>query len=245
MPATDFETATQAVVSDALKHIEAHYGEGSPQPKIYHNLEHTGQVMEAAARISEAALRAGRITSTEVSLIGIAAACHDTVHSGTHGADERDSALFARQAMGRHVIFTPGQIDLTTQIIMATQAKVEEGILTQRVPEGIYPAKILADADLAHFGKPYQEYQDRATLLYIEMREEGRTHGITEEAFTAMQPRLLSYHRFHTPEARKLYPHQMDNMRKVVSIIKAYKEAYAHAARLTKQAAARNARSSR
>ena len=246
MPMTVFETAAQDVISDALKHIETHYGAESSEPKAYHNLEHTGQVMEAAAHISEAALRAGRIATTEVTLIGIAAACHDTVHTGTSGKDEQGSAMYARYSMERFEAFTPAHLDLVEQMILATRAKLEDGIIVQQVPEDNYPAKILADADLAHFGKTYEKYQPRVALLYAEMCDEGRTHGISNFEFMAMQPRLLSYHVFHTAEARYLYPHQRDNMRRMVGIIREQKLLYTrYAAAAKQQAAAYKARNSR
>ena len=92
-----------------------------------------------------------------------------------------------------------------TAILGTEIVNVVLGRLVQRVTADDGPiALAVADGDLASLGAPWPEYHDFAARLARELRAD-------QQMFWKGQARLLSAHRFHTSEARALFPHQATN----------------------------------
>jgi hypothetical protein len=200
----------------ALTEIEQRYGPQGETPKAYHNAEHTEEVIDASQKIGEVACQSGRIDSNDIPVLMVAAAYHDIEHTGANGRDERVSADRAQDAMRQQGEFDTKQIAMVRTTILATRSRLISNRIVQEVTDTYYMPNILADADLAYLGKPFDSYMSRALLFLEEKHAEGKSPWATREDFMLTQAPLLGNHRFHTREAAGLFPNLKSNMRRVV-----------------------------
>jgi predicted metal-dependent HD superfamily phosphohydrolase len=205
---SSLELAASELIEDALAEIEFKYGENGEHPKIYHNLQHTKDVLEATRAIAALAVDRGKITEKEATLLLIAAAYHDIVHGGDE--NEKASADIASSRMKSFSIFSDSDISIVTDAILGTKTKLIDGRLHQAAANkgsSIY-ARILADSDLSSLGSRQEVFWSHSQAIFSEQNPDGSGW----DDFIKLQCSILSNHRYLTEEARELYPHLPDNL---------------------------------
>jgi predicted metal-dependent HD superfamily phosphohydrolase len=196
------ETVTESLIRDALSELTAKYGTGNgdgQNPKNYHNLIHTQDVIAAAKQIAQ--------SSPDLPLVEIAAAFHDLEQDLGSGPNEKSSAATAAKKMTETGSFTENEIHKVTTMILATTAHFENGTIIQAVTPGDYLSQILADADLSALGREPTVYWQKT----LDLSKEIPNTDIL--AFTRLQITLLKNHQFYTAEAAELFPHQQQNLK--------------------------------
>lgn len=193
----------------ALYIITKNYGDKGIKPKYYHNDEHARDVANAAKRIASLAIKHGKLTRKQKDLLIIAAYFHDVVQDKGHGEDEELSAQLAVNEMIATGVFSSEECEVVRSCILATKVTLHKGLIKQDAPKN-YLCQILADSDLANLGKSRSIYWDRVKKLY---REQVSEVGI-ENFYNFHQTNLilLKKHKYYTEEAKKLFPHQLENL---------------------------------
>jgi predicted metal-dependent HD superfamily phosphohydrolase len=206
------EMITHTLADQAFKVIEAKYGPNGQNPKSYHNVEHSrDDVVGSLNALADLAIARGRISSRDKALLIIGGAFHDIEQDLGSGLNEAASTRVAHAAMRTVDIFTPLDEAIVEQVIMSTVVRFENGIMLQSAPKGNLLAELMADADLSPLGRDAQTYWDRSARVFTELSgHESTTEN--QVAFLENQIRLLQNHRFYTPEANELFPHQEENL---------------------------------
>jgi len=148
---------------------------------LYHGLEHTLDVLQAAERLCVSEGVSGR----EVALIKTAALFHDAgfVHN-RHAGHEHEGCLIAREALP-HFGYAPDDIEAICGMIMATRIP--------QTPTNLLE-EILCDADLDYLGR--SDFYRIGRNLYEELLAYGLLNG--EEAWNRLQVSFLTAHHYHT-----------------------------------------------
>jgi predicted metal-dependent HD superfamily phosphohydrolase len=202
------------MVNFALAKVEQKYGTGvgdGENPKFYHNLEHTKNVLESARKIAELAIKNGNIKVGDEVLVEMAAAGHDLVHGLSEGESERQSSHGIQEEMVKSKAFTVTESEEVNQIILATIVSFENGVMKQSATED-YLTKIMADADLSSIGQP-TEYYWRVSQSYFHEIKGTESPSLEDQlAWARGQIAFISNHEFYTEEAKQLFPHKEENI---------------------------------
>lgn len=202
------------LIDAALAKVDQKYGPRGAAPKAYHNTAHTINVIEAAALIADEAIKAGKIKASDKELLLLAAAYHDIVQDFEPGRNETASADEADKAMQSAGVFGPDERTRVRKIIMASEVTITEERVSQAVTLD-YLTEIMADADLAHLGKPTGIYWPTVMSLFEEFnpwQARRPTSMIKLPEAAEFGASFLKKHRFHTPEAEALFPHKDENL---------------------------------
>jgi predicted metal-dependent HD superfamily phosphohydrolase len=201
------------LINEGIALVDAKYGEQSNNYLPYHNVEHTRDVMEAAEKIGRVALLQCRITELDLELLVLAACYHDVEH-GMHGSEnERESIRIVTEKMQQAGVFSETDIAKVIAMIEATIViSAKEGIIQSATEE--YITKIIADADLSNFGKPFEVFWDRSKKYLLE-RDNKKFENIDfaeKTIFIDSQIKILENHVYNTDEASSLYPSIKENI---------------------------------
>ncbi|MCS7036882.1 MAG: HD domain-containing protein [Saprospiraceae bacterium] len=148
---------------------------------LYHGLEHTLDVLQAA----ESLCMSEGVIGREATLVKTAALFHDAGFvRNRHAGHEHEGCLIVREALP-HFGYTPTDIEVICGMIMAT--KIPQS------PANLLEA-ILCDADLDYLGRA--DFYRIGRNLYEELLSYGLLHG--EEAWNRLQVNFLTQHRYHT-----------------------------------------------
>lgn len=210
--------AAEDISAKAFKTVDERFGpgaEGTNSAKTYHDVIHTMQVHEYAMLIARRLFQQDKIGKDDLPLISIAASFHDIVQGLGAGLNESESAIEATNAMQESGMFSSTDIQKVTQMILATRVRYIDGIMQQAAGNSILE-HIIADADLAHLGLPFEEYAERARALIIELYGPNPTSDQIRE-FQASSHQLLSSHNYYTLEAADLFPHQTLNADQIMA----------------------------
>lgn len=82
-----------------------------------------------------------------------------------------------------------------------------------------YRTQILADADLAHLGKPKEDYIETAINYFCELNPGVEINSAKGLAYLKDQVPFLNNHTFNTPEASRLFNHKAANIEYAQSLI--------------------------
>lgn len=215
---SEWEIAVERVVNSlinfALVEVQRRYGAAGVEgetTKLYHNLEYTIEVVKAAELIAELALRDGRIEDGDIPIIKIAAGFHDIEQNLGAGVNEEVSAAMAAERMKESGVFGSEEVHRVVSMIRATKTSWSEEGMMQSVT-GDYLTQIIADADLSSLGR-VEGYKERALRLMCEISGSSNPSDEQKARFVDSQRLLLSTHEFYTEEARKLFPHQKENLK--------------------------------
>lgn len=153
---------------------------------IYHNAEHTLDVMDAADRLA----RMEGIDEADRLLIRTAALFHDTGYLEAKADHETHSQRIAREYLTR--------LDVDGSQIVA----VERMIGATRVPQqpNDLASRILCDADLDYLGR--DDYFPLAARMYAEFLHDGTVRN--EADWLELQVRFLGAHRYFTASAQRM-----------------------------------------
>jgi len=203
----EFEQAVDELIDIAQKRIKQEYGEGGPNYHAYHNTAHTQSAIDAAVALCERA----SIPPRESGLCRLAVAFHDVVHNGDSAPDnEQLSADFASTMMKTSRLFTSKDIKHVEHVILATKCVQKYPKIIQSPLPHDYLAKLVCDADLSSFGKPYEDFYNSAIAFYVELYG-NKENPVQLRKYLEVELTLLSNHTFWTKEAEELFPNASDN----------------------------------
>ncbi|MEM0995822.1 MAG: HD domain-containing protein [Bacteroidota bacterium] len=149
----------------------------------YHSVEHTIDVLEAAARIAQREQR----TDEEIELVKTAAVLHDAGFLIQYFNNEPVACELAAKWLPQFN-YTPEEIDAVQVMIMAT-----------RIPQTPQSelARIIADADLDYLGR--NDFFTIGQRLYREFLRHGVVDG--EQSWNRLQVSFLESHDYFTDTA--------------------------------------------
>ena len=182
---TQMELRRHPVVRETLELLAREL----PDTLLYHSLAHSEDVLDEVLRFGVT----DGLSSRELELLAIAAACHDAgfVHSPI--SNEPLGAAFARERMERHGGYTGDEVALVQRMILDT-ALVSTEAGSQQMPSSTL-SRYLLDADLSNLGR--EDCFEKAELLRREVGEDMVPFRKNTLAF-------LSTHQWHTPAGRSL-----------------------------------------
>lgn len=125
------------------------------QDAVYHNFNHTLQVVEASQEIAVAE----KVSDADLEILLIAAWFHDTGYVKGYEKHEEESKKIAKEYLAEHG-FTDDKIQRVSDVIDAT--------VMPQTPKSILD-KIICDADLFHLGM--DNYSKKANLMRSEIEQ--------------------------------------------------------------------------
>lgn len=209
IPDSLYDTSRE-LLEKAYDLIQVNYSQDGISPKTYHNLIHTQEVVESLHNLTEHLVLMNKVTVHEKNLLIIAGAFHDIVQNFGSGANESASAAIAKRFIQQTHFFTVADEAIVERLILATEVNLDNGIV-RSAKENDYLAQLFADADLSALGRNTKVYWERAVGLLHEWHGEV-VDTETELAFLEHQVKVLKNHTFYTNEAKKLFPHQKENL---------------------------------
>ena len=163
---------------------------------VYHNLNHTQRVVEAAKMIGEASGLSGE----EQEVVDIAAWFHDTGYSLGCNQHEKSSAEIARTFLEEKGVDN-AKITQVIDCIMATRVPQKPSNLMEQV---------LCDADLAHLA--CEDYTDMSERMHKEI-EKVHDKQIETKKWNEMNYAFFKDHEYFTPFAKEhLQPVKEENL---------------------------------
>ncbi len=169
-------------------HQEAFFREHIKDEYVFHEIQHTRQVVEAVEELCERM----DITEEKRLLLKIAAWFHDAGYDQGPEGHEQRSAAYAREFLPG-AGFSEGDIAFVERCILATN--------TDTTPENEYEM-LLRDADLSHLGKA--NYWERCSRIRQELALTRNTI-MSEAEWVAFEIDFLTRHSYFTEAARELY----------------------------------------
>ena len=165
--------ATEQFASEKLSNL--------PDRLCYHNLTHTKRVVKASIEIGVAE----NLSEIELILLQIAAWFHDVGYSEQYKNHEHASIKIALTFLSKKEL-DPGYLDIIEDCIMATELGV--------IPKSKL-AKVICDADMAHFTQP--DYWEGNRLLRKELASEYQTQ-FTDIQWLQQNLYFLKSHKYCT-----------------------------------------------
>lgn len=181
---------------------------GLPVEVVYHNFDHTLEVVEAAFEIA----KAENISEDELQLLLVAAWFHDTGNTKGYVNHEEESKKNASQFLFDNS-FSQDQVIAVLALIDATNMSKQP---TNKLEE------ILCDADLFHIGA--KDFREKSELLKLEWELLGHKN-FTEIEWLQEGEAFLKTHSFFTNYAYENFNKQKaKNLLKLIKDLKKLKE---------------------
>ena len=189
------EIRTRPIVAASRAEVARLYRERDDANLLYHSLEHTREVAEAADRI---ATLMGFPPDDHEALL-VAAWWHDIGMLNCDGNPRGHELNSAGEASSflRAQGYPEERVDLVRRLIIATDMASEPGDDLERA---------MRDADLSGLGRP--EYRDRLKQLRKEWAAQGRLHVDDRVQWLEENLAFLQNHTYLTPAAERLYGEQ-------------------------------------
>ncbi len=214
-----FTEASEQLIQYALESIEQRFGLASKSPKPYHNIEHTSFAIDSAKSLA----KCSHLPQRDSLLLTVAAAFHDFVHNGdSDPANEQLSAEEAEKKMREHPVFTSTDINRVRRMILATNCTAKYPKIIQSPTEDDVCAKILCDADLSSFGKPYEEFMASASYYFDELYPGVEKDSDQYKRYLEAEIVILSNHEFWTTEASDMFPHTAENIQRLKGAVRSF-----------------------
>lgn len=171
-----------------------------PAALIYHNLDHTLDVIRQVEALAELS----SVSPREKELLLISAAYHDSGFLFSFENNEEKGAMLAVSAMRQDSSYTESEIEFVQKNILETAVIIgSDG--PKQVPSNHLSA-LLVDADMANFGR--DDFIEKTELLIKEL-------GVDEEVFRAQACEMLRRHRWHSAAGEKRFgPGHLTNIRR-------------------------------
>ena len=206
------ELIADEIAEIAYADIAQNYGENGLNPKEGHDDRHARSSVEAGKKIVDLAIETGRLDRSLKALTVISLANHDRVLNLGSGRNERASGILAVKDMEPYEVYTIEDRRNVAKGINGTATYFIGRVMFQTA--GKHPlAQIDADADLANLGSDNQTFTEISGRIF----REGYPEGTDEEEFISFQKVLLGSHKFYTPEAKIIFPHQQENLKLLMS----------------------------
>ncbi len=202
----------QALVAELeqFPEIQTAYGvlrEELPRNLVYHNLDHTREVLAEVVRFG----LADSLPRRELELLAIAAAFHDTGFSAQGDENEKVSADLAEETLKKMGRFSEDEVAVVRKLILDTTIKFIRGVARQ-VPSSKL-AGYLLDADMSNLGR--KDFFEKSELI---MRERAVA---SRDEFLRNLLVMLHEHTWHTPAAKSLRESQKkENLSALKKLIK-------------------------
>lgn len=180
--------ATVSIITQASQHVQQLFAERLAPTLTYHNLQHTLDVVAAAAEI---AIGEG-VSQEDQDILAVAAWFHDVGYTEAYTGHEEVGAQMARTFLAGHG-YPERNIAAVERCILATKYPSHPQTMLESV---------LCDADLSHTGR--KGYMDSADRL----RAEWGVHlqkTYTEFEWLKNNLEFLTGHRFYTRYARNQF----------------------------------------
>ncbi|MFO0882022.1 MAG: hypothetical protein U0491_01050 [Candidatus Saccharimonadales bacterium] len=199
-------TQAKKLINDCLIELDQKYGSNSKHFLPYHNAEHAHDVMDAAVLIG----KEQKLDSHTIELLELAACFHDIEHGIGRGEDEKASARIASERM-TSIGYSTEDAHRVTEMILATTVDFRDGAINQSATDDI-TTQIIADADLASFGRPFATFWDRSLKLRQENGHTSELVGQEKQDFLRSQISVLEKHSFYTEAAAQIFSHTAENI---------------------------------
>ncbi len=170
---------------------------------VYHNLDHTLDVLNSATIIAEHE----NISGNDLILLKTAAVYHDSGMLLRYIGHEEASVEIIKEVLPRFE-YSDEDID-----------KIADMIMTTKLPQGAqtFLSQILCDADLEYLGR--EEY----FMTSLQLRHEWITQNVKKLSILEwyqLQVDFLGSHEFYTQEARKMrQKYKEENLRQVKELL--------------------------
>lgn len=175
------------VLSEVEPFIGQFFAQNVSKQYVFHNIEHTAQVVSSARIIAQGY----DLPAKELSLLTLAAWFHDTGYQeGPQEHEEKSCEIAAEYLEGK---IPSSEIQIIQDCIRATKMPQSPDTLIE---------EILCDADLSHLGlKTYWEMNSR-------LRQEftlARQMILSDMEWVDFELKFLSEHEYYTPIAREIF----------------------------------------
>ncbi len=176
------------VLHDAEQYVRHYINEHFPDEFVYHNFDHTRQVVEASLEIS----LGFDLSEKKRELLLLAAWFHDTGYA--HGAKNHEgkSCEIAKDFLSKYN-YTENELQTIFNCILATKVDAQ----TQNLLE-----EIICDADLSHLGK--KSYWNLSGRLRQELTT-TQNMILSEQEWVTMELNFLKSQQYNTYVAHELY----------------------------------------
>lgn len=177
--------------------------EKTPKAHVYHDVNHTQEVIAAALLIGEAE----KLSEEELEIVQLAACFHDIGYVKKSDGHEEISAQYAGEFLAKEQ-YPPEKIKKVKDCILATRVPQKPNNLLE---------KVICDADLSHLGT--KNFINRNDLFRIEFEHHfGRS--LSELEWLEKSIEFMKGHKFFTTYAREvLEPHKIKHLNKLKSIL--------------------------
>lgn len=159
-----------------------------PETMVYHNLNHTREVVKAATKIG----MHYSLSAEDMEVLLVAAWMHDTGFVKQYENHEDESEKFAGELMSRFH-YPPERALLVKSAIQSTR--------NRKTPQNMIES-VLHDADFSHLAK--KSYADRSILLKTELeRVKGKPIPLKE--WYSENLKFLSTHKYYTDYGKTIF----------------------------------------
>ena len=166
---------------------------------VFHDFQHTKNVVEAVAEIGKDA----GLNVRDIELLQLAAWFHDSGYDQGAPQHEQRSVRYALEFLS-HSGLSQDEFSLIERCILATKIPSQ--------PKDIFE-KILCDADLSHLGKT--SYWDRCGRIRQELLL-TQSNIMSEQEWVEFELRFMNNHRYFTAVADQLYnPGKLKHIRQL------------------------------
>lgn len=189
----------------AINHILNRLSTELPKHLTYHGKHHTDDVMQSVVIIG----KHHSISKTELNLLRVAAAYHDSGFIYGHESHEAKGCEIAKETLPKFG-FTNGQIEEICKMIMATKVPQQ--------PNGTL-SDVLCDADLDYLGR--DDFEEIAASLFKELKYSGIVEN--EMQWNRIQIGFLQNHTYHTDFGKEIrQPQKEIHLNRLKDIVSGY-----------------------
>lgn len=192
-----------SILALAEQHVEEFFRTNIDETYVFHDFEHTQNVVESVVEISSAY---ENLTESDIEILQLAAWFHDTGYDQGPLGHEQRSAKYAEEFLSAHN-YPSENIEKIKSCILVTKVPQQP----QNTLEGI-----ICDADLSHIGK--KTYWARTGKLRHEMAL-IKNIIMSEYEWIEFELNFLREHSFHTKYASSIY-----ESRKQKHMVQLYKQ---------------------
>jgi len=177
-----------SLLAETENYILQFYEEYFPRKLVFHDFQHTQNVVEAARQIG----LQYELSEKEMEVLQLAAWFHDTGYYKSPEKHEELSCQLAEDYLKQRG-YPAADIEAVKRCIMATRLPQQPNTLLEA---------ILCDADLSHLGN--EHYWDRCGRLRQEMLV-ARDVVMSEPEWVEFEINFMRRHRYHTEVARNMF----------------------------------------
>jgi hypothetical protein len=192
------------IYDDIRSKMELKLLHGLSKNLIYHNVDHTKDVVSQSERI---AIAENINDPEDIFHLKVAGIYHDSGYLHAYMGHEEVSCELAKAELPLFELCS-GEIEIICGLIMATKVPQTP---RNRLEE------IICDADLDYFGR--EDFFEKAGLLFLELKAVGMIS--TENEWNVRQEKFLSSHQYFTSASKRLRePVKQQHLKTIRSMIK-------------------------